>query len=52
MYNQLYSNDNYKVKSIEGVVCTGVCLYLRGKKLVFLNFTNVDPQSSNLIFPS
>jgi hypothetical protein len=35
--------DSYKVKSLEGVICTGACLCLR-KMLDFLRFMNVDPQ--------
>jgi hypothetical protein len=29
MRNQLDSKDNCKVKTLEGVVCTGACLCLR-----------------------
>jgi hypothetical protein len=51
MHNQLYNNDSYKAKNLKEVVCTGACLCL-GTKLDFLSFMDVDPQSSDLTFPS
>jgi hypothetical protein len=37
--------NNYKVKFLEVVVCTGACLCLGTKEVSFLCFTNVDPQA-------
>jgi hypothetical protein len=47
MHKQLDINDSCKVKTLQGVVCTGACLCL-GTMLAFLHFTNIGPQSSNL----
>jgi hypothetical protein len=49
MHTQLHSNNSYKAKILEGVVCTGACLCL-GTKLDFLRFMNVDPHAPTWLF--
>jgi hypothetical protein len=44
MHNQLYSNDGYKAKKPKGGGMHRCLPFLRKEKLVFLSFTNVDPQ--------
>jgi hypothetical protein len=46
MHNQYKYNDNYKVKSLEGDMYWCLPLLKNTRKLVFLSFMNVDPQSS------